>query len=318
MRRLLIIAVAAAALVFTGCGKGLGGEPSPIPTACPSEEPALDNRDGETVFREATLYFVSDEGFIVPVTKLIPREEGIARACLSYMASSPVNDLAAREMGLKPPIPEGARLDIRIADGSALVDIGGLAPLESAEAELGMVQAIVNTLTGFPTVDNVTITRDGGGGFLENGTALPVRQEEYPLNPEESDIETSAGGVRATLYFPNTSGALTVPVTRSLSGGDICSLVSALIAGTEKEGLMSCFPENTLLLGAAIENGRAVVDLSEDFGSAAQTEGMFTLAYRTLYLTLSERFPIEGLVIRVNGVPFEPERVTPPSCVNGD
>jgi germination protein M len=316
MRRLFAAFLFLTVLALSGCAFFKGGEAQePIRTEFASE-PEEEPRDAEATFRRATLYFVSDEGFIVPVTKLVPKEEGIAKACLSYLESTPVNDEAARGLGLNTVIPAGAELEISISEGNALVDVTGLTALEDAEAELNMIQAIVNTLTEFPTVDTVTITRGGAGGALENGTELPVKQGKYPLNPERGEVETGAAGELATLYFPNSSGALTVPVARYVASASVYSCVSALIKGTEEDGLLNCFPENTLLLGAAIENGVAAVDLSEDFRSTAQTEGMFTLAYRTLYLTLAERFPIEDLVIRINGVPFEPEEVSPPACVN--
>lgn len=305
--------------LLAGCGEKKAGsiaEPTQAPSLMPTE--VIDESpDAEATFRRSTLYFLSDDGYIVPVTKLIPWEEGVAKACLSYMIGSEANDTAAAELGLNTVIPAGTALSISIADGNALVDLAGMPTLGSAERELFMIEAVVNTLTEFPTVSTVTITRDGKGGTLENGTELPVRHGKYPLNPEKTELSVSAGAEAATLFFPNISGSLTVPVTRYTSKSpSLYTLVSALIEGSESRGLMNCFPENTLLLGAALEGGTVTVNLSEDFKAAAKTEGMYSLAVRTLWLTLKERFDFERLKIQVNGVDYAPEEAEIPLAVN--
>ncbi len=304
MKLTRIAALVLMLLLLTGCaggGEGTGGSDAPLPTfsEAPSEEPAA-----EANFRRAVLYYLSDEGYIVPVEKLIPWEEGIARACLSYMTASPENDAAARAMGLSTVIPEGAKLTLAIKDGVALLDVSG-AEFATGEAELAMLEATVNTLVEFPTVDAVTVTFDGAGGLTEHGNMLPARAGAYRLNPERSELETSAGAVAATLYFPNLSGSLTVPVTRYMSGEpSVYSLTAALISGTAMKGLRSCFPENTLLLGAAVENGVLTVNLSEDFRAVSDVEGLYELAEETLRLTLGERFDFETVRIQVNGADF--------------
>ena len=304
MKLLRIFAAALALLLLTGCVKdGAGTDETPAPsngpTELPSEEPLA-----EATFRRAVLYYLSDEGYIVPVTKLIPWEEGIARACLSYMTGSPENDSFARSMGLKTVIPEGARLTLAIKDGVALLDVSGAVFADGAE-ELHMLEAAVNTLVEFPTVKAVTVTVDGSGGITDHGVQLPVKSGAYPLNPEDGELATSAGACAATLYFPNDSGSLAVPVTRYMSGEpSVCNLAAALISGTSLKGLRSCFPDNTLLLGAAIENGVLTVDLSDDFKKVSDVEGLYELAKETLMLTIGERFDLESVRILVNGKEF--------------
>lgn len=315
MKLKAFIAAALALLLITGCG----AKEEQGPSASPAEtQEAYDETPGvEATFRRATLYYVCDEGYLVPVTKLIPWEQGIAKACLSYMVSTPENLSAAREMGLSTVIPSGTELSLSINDGNALVDLNGLPAAQTREEELSMVEAIVNTLVEFPTVNSVTITREGQGGVLENGTELPVRQGAYPLNPEEDEAETSASGALVTLYFPNESGALTVPLSRRLGGeGNIYSLVRALMEGTKLRGLRNCFPEGTLLLGATVENGTVTLNFSDDFKSVAETEGLFTLVCRSVWLTLGERIDFERLRIQVNGTDYAPESTGRPGDIN--
>lgn len=306
-------------LAFSACTwKGGSADNTPVPTeAAPSETPWDETPDAEATFRRSTLYYLSDEGFLVPVTKLIPWEEGIAKACLSYMIGTESNEREAAKLGLRTVIPSGAELSLAISERNATVNITGLEPLPDAGAELDMLEAIVNTLTEFSTVDTVTVTVEGEGGRLKHGTELPVKRGAYPLNPETDELETLQGAMPVTLYFPNSSGAVTVPVTRYMQKTPtVYSLARALIDGARVRGLRSCFPENTLLLGAAIENGTVTVNLSEDFRSVAETEGLYSLACSTLWLTLAESYDFERLVIQVNGEVFAPETFSPPESVN--
>jgi len=321
---LSIVSVVLAAAVFCTCGcvfKADAEDDEPrdgLLTPCPQDtaDTAADKtaaayqaeHSSAGAFREATLYYVSDEGYVVPVKKLIPWEEGIAKACLGYITSSPANDREAARLGLNTVLPEGTRVELSIQEGTAVVDLSHLEPLASAEEERAMIAAVVDTLTEFSTVDRVTITREGEGGTLENGTELPKNQKRYPLNIEAGEIETSASVVPGTLYFPNLSGAVTVPVTRYFgSEPSLYAKAAALIAGPKAGDLMCCFPQGTLLLGAAIENGVLTVNLSEDFKAVEKTYGMYTLAYKTLLFTMKEEFDFDKLIIQVNGTVYAPE-----------
>lgn len=93
--------------------------------------------------------------------KSIPWEEGIGRAALSYLVSGIDNDKSAAMMGLKTVIPEGTECTLRIGEGgSARVDLTDIGQ-QTKEQEQAMVVAIVNTLTEFPSINNVSITIDG-------------------------------------------------------------------------------------------------------------------------------------------------------------
>lgn len=302
-------------LCAAGCGaSGAGGageaeEHTALPV--PEDTIAEDPQDASATFREATLYYVSDEGYVVPVKQLIPWEEGIAKACLGYLTSTPANDSAAAVMGLNTVLPAGTDIALSIQNGEATLDLIGLSPLASAKAEEAMLSAVVDTLTEFSTVDTVTVLKDGRGGVLENGTELPQRSARRNLNIEDTELAASAGSVAGTLYFPNSSGALTIPVTRYFgSEPSLYAKVSALISGPVGGDLMCCFPKGTLLLGAAYENGTVTVNLSEDFKAVEDTPGMYTLAVRTLGMTLAEQLDFNRLTVQVNGALYAPEEVS--------
>ena len=111
MKRLFILILALlTALMMVCCKK--------------AEEPAEPEADTDSGYRRTTLYYATEDGFIVPVMKSIPWEEGIGRAALSYLVSGIDNDKSAAMMGLKTVIPEGTECTLRIGDGgSARVDL---------------------------------------------------------------------------------------------------------------------------------------------------------------------------------------------------
>ena len=160
MKRLFILILALlTALMMASCKK--------------AEEPAEPEADTDSGYRRTTLYYATEDGFIVPVMKSIPWEEGIGRAALSYLVSGIDNDKSAAMMGLKTVIPEGTECTLRIGEGgSARVDLTDIGQ-QTKEQEQAMVVAIVNTLTEFPSINNVSITIDGKEKkTLSNGTDI--------------------------------------------------------------------------------------------------------------------------------------------------
>ena len=86
----------------------------------------------------ATVCWYEDgEGYLVPVTRQIPLQDGVAKATLSLMVKSSENDLAAARMGLRNVIPEGVTFDLDISGGKARVDLSKEAlSCQNAEEEL--------------------------------------------------------------------------------------------------------------------------------------------------------------------------------------
>ena len=66
----------------------------------------------------ATVVFYEDgDGYLVPVTRQVPKTDGIAKATLALMVKDAENDMQAARLGLRTVIPEGTTFDIDISDG---------------------------------------------------------------------------------------------------------------------------------------------------------------------------------------------------------
>jgi len=105
------------------------------------------------------LYFANSEGNLVPEQREVPKVPGIARKAMEELAKGPQNN------DLVPTMPAGTRLlDINIRDGLCTVDFSReLAEKHSggSSGELLTVYSVVNTLTQFPTVKEVTFLIEG-------------------------------------------------------------------------------------------------------------------------------------------------------------
>ena len=118
-----------------------------------------ENQQNEVDMIQVTLYFASNDGSkLVKETRMIPKEEGIARATINELILGPDDD------ELTATLPTGTELmDINIKDGVCIVDFNNALKdgIDTVEEENICVYSIVNTLTQFDTVDEVKILVDG-------------------------------------------------------------------------------------------------------------------------------------------------------------
>lgn len=214
-------------------------------------------------------WYEDGEGYLVPVTRQIPLQDGVAKATLSLMVKSSENDLAAARMGLRNVIPEGVTFDLDISGGKARVDLSKEAlSCQNAEEELLMVQGTAAALCGFDTVQEVTFLFDGQKrSQLTHGTDVSGVFKADSVNLES--VETTANltnASRVQLYFPSADGRLMVPVTRTVfSPADLTTAMLELAKGPEKDsGLEIPLPKDCGLRSVTLKNGVATIDFTKE------------------------------------------------------
>lgn len=311
-RAICIILVLTAILLCTACGSRAVDKESDAGT-----EEASSVYAG---FRNTVLYYGSDDGFIVPVMRRIPWEEGIGKAALEYLVNDEDNRLAIAPYGLRALIPEGTGFSLRIGeDGVAKVELNSF-PENSASQDIhSAAVAVVNTLTEFEAIDTVSVTVNGVPlGDLTGQSALSEPLSAMALNTFEDAVAVSTEqSYRTTLFFPNVSASLNVPVTSySPKKPDFFSAVRSLLEGPDNEALIGCFPEGTTVYRAEIDNGEAVIDLSSEYLQVKETEGLMQAGYETLFLTAQCFEPIDSLRLTVNGSAIEDMPLNAPLYAN--
>ena len=316
-----ILVGGAAALVLVLAARGTQPPMVEVPYESVPDEVAT-VAEPDVPMQETTLYYRDGNGYLVPVTVEVPRQEGIAKATLSLLTASTVNDMEAASLGLLTVAPEGTAYDLDISDGRARVDLSAEAlNAADAEQESAMVSAIVETLTTFDTVDTVEFLVDGQKrDTLTHGTTVSGKFSGGLANPEI--VETGAGlsaADTAMLYFPSDSGRMLVPVTRTVFGeADINTAVFELLKGPRQDsGLQNALPQDCALIDVTVKDGVATINLSREFEQALQGADGGRHALRALMLTCG-RFPgVESVEILVEGEPYSTEGPTAaPTFVN--
>lgn len=277
-------------------------DPDSRPRFTPGRE-ALKEETGIAV----KLHYLTDDGYMVPYKKYIEKQPGIARACLNLLIPGGEDQNELLRLGLNAPLPYGTEFTISIIDGEARVNLDMEAPVTSEKQARDIVAAVVNTLVGFATIDTVSISINGDKEIKNIGVYLPEKTEAIPMNIEDGAMMTAGNTHILTLYFPNRSSGIYVPVTRYVSEKpNIYRIVSALNQGTKFDGLMGIFPEGTLVLGAAEENGVLTVNLSKEFYEIEKRPGMYDVAMQSVLLSCMPYAKIDEIRFTVNGELFEP------------
>ncbi len=261
-------------------------------------------------YRNTVLYFQTDDGFMVPVMKLLPWEEGIGRAALNQLIDSAENRSSIAPMGLKNAVPQGISFVLSISDDAvATLNVSGFEELQTAEAERAFVCAVVNTLTEFPTIDRVKLLFEGKARKrLSHGTNVGNTMRSFPLNMEPLPVDSQNGdNNQLTLYFPNYSASLYIPVTRTIACKPNFSIaMEELVKGPADEALLSCFPEGTKVIFASILDDAAVVNFSTEFLQLAASPDLEQSALDTVLLTAKNFGILSALNIQVDGKDYQP------------
>lgn len=311
MERVLIVcaAVMVVALALRG-----GQEPQTVEmiyeeTMTDDVQTAADTAN-DVDMQNTVCWYQDGDGYLVPVTRQIPRQDGIAKATLALMVKSSENDLAAARMGLRNVIPEGVTFDVDIAKGAARVDMSKEAlDCASAEEELLMVQGTAAALCGFDTVEEVSFLFDGQKrSRLTHGTDVSGVFNENSVNMESVTTMASGYAERVQLYFPSASGRLLVPVTRTVfSPADLSTAMLELAKGPKGDsGLEMPLPRDCGVKSVQVKNGVATIDFSQEFMNVTGQEDGGTQAVRAVIFTASQFPGVKKVEILVDGQPFTP------------
>lgn len=293
-------------LIFSGCTV----QSDDLDVNSPS---VLEHPVSDAGFRRTVLYYPTDTNHIVPVVRRIPWEEGIGKAALYCLISTDENRNEAQGLGLETIIPEGVDFELTIdANKCATLNIINLPAVGDSETEQALLATVVNTLIEFPTIDSVTILLDGKSvDSLPMGTPIHENMGRIAINVADEDVATSTSDLNAvTIYYPNTSCALQIPVTVYMEQATFENAINRMLEGTDDVALKNCFPEGTSLLSATITDGIAAVNLTGEFADIANnTSGVFEALYKSIYLTASELDDVSELRLYVEGEYFMPEEV---------
>lgn len=286
-----------------------------------NDEPDIEIiRSDETVnilddssLRNTVLYYQNENGYLVPVKRQIPWEEGIAKAALKNMMDSPTIREDISSIGLNPIIPAGAEIlgmSINEETGLCKVDFNSqIMNSQSQTDEENMVKGVVYTLTEFSNIAEVQFMVEGKiVPELKYGTKVEAPLARADINMVENTIDVAE---KVTVYYKGTSNGeyeYYVPVTVPTSGSsaDILTSLETLFNGApELSGLYTDIPAGVELQGVEVYNGVAYVDvLSYDF-EVLSDQTVFNNMTKNIGLTLKEYPEVEYVEILFDGKTIE-------------
>lgn len=314
-----ILILCAAALVVVLALKGSDQTTSQVlveQTAIPIEQTMTDTQV-ETV---STVVFYEDgEGYLVPVTRQVPKTDGIAKATLGLMVKDSQNDMQAARLGLRTVIPEGTTFDIDISNGRANVNVSKEAlSCSSAAQETLMVDAITNAMSCFSTVDEVTLEFDGQKrSKLTYGTDVSGVFSGGNLNLESVETFSEDAGL-VQLYFPSANGRLLVPVTRAVfSNADVSTAVLELAKGPKDDsGLERALPENCGIKSVTMKDGTVTLNFSKEFKETLEGSDGGDQAIRAILFTCSQFPGVKKVEVLVEGEKLEKQPQSTATFIN--
>lgn len=263
----------------------------------------------EEGMRKTVMYFRNPEGYLVPVMRKIPWEEGIARVTLKNMIDTPELRETLAPTGLLPIIPAGTEiLGISINPDTGLCKVDFSEEVlnnQSNKEEENFIKGVVYTLTEFPTINEVQILV--GGKALESTTygydiSKPLARENINLigNPED-------GSSKVVVYYKGMDTEeyeyyipVTIPTLAPVA--NVYSALDLLFEGPPADmGLYSDIPRDVMLHGVEVKDGTAYVDISYDSYNASVDDAAISDIIKNIGLTLSQFEEIEHVELLIDG-----------------
>jgi germination protein M len=259
--------------------------------------------------RSIIVYYQDGDGCLVPMTRWIEPQQGIARAAISLITDSALNREEISYYGVYPVLPADTEiLGIDIRNGAAVIDFSrNLLNYGSATAERNIVASIVYTLTEFDTISSVRILINGyTQGIMKYGTDISneLDRDDVAVNADISAILKDKDKADVFLLKQaNTWYTYPVPVSvvaEDESGNRPEELVKLLLASDSKDGLISEMPDGATLLGTDVKEGVISLNFSREFlayGGTSKEEGIL----KQLAYTLRQFKDIKKIKILVEG-----------------
>lgn len=261
-----------------------------------------------------TLYYQDGDGYLVPMTRWIENQQGIARAAVSGLIDSAITREEIQYYGVYPVLPVNTDiLGINIKDRTATIDFNkSLLGYKDEASERNLVASVVYTLTEFSTIDRVRILVNGyPQKVLKYGTDVsePLSRKNVFINSAAAIIGNNSA--KADIYcFKQANEGFTYLLPFSIEYGAAGeelkpeTLVNLLLTEKTDEKLQSEMPVDAMLIGSSEENGILTLNFDTAFikyGGTAKEEGIL----KQLAYTMKQLKGPGKIKLQVEGVPAE-------------
>ena len=259
--------------------------------------------------RKTVLYVSDNEGYLVPVMKRIPWEEGIAKSTIRNMTDSSELREILGSTGLKPLIPMGTNINgISINEETGLCKIDFSEEIQDNDSdkdEENLIKGVVYTLTEFSAVKEVQILVGGKMiPAMKHGTAI-----DKPMSRENINLlgKAEEGRSNVVVYYKGNADAdfdYFVPVTipTLAPSANVYSALDLLFQGPPSgTTLKSDIPTGVNFTAVEIKDGTAFVDINLPDNASLSQDVVLNNIMKNIGLTLSQFEEIETVELLVDG-----------------
>jgi len=256
-----------------------------------------------------TIYYKDKDDLLIPVTRKIEKQDGIARASVAALIDNAANRERLQYFGLYPVLPQGTEvLGLDIKDGIATIDFNSaFLGFKSQLEEKNAIAAVVYTLTEFATVDNVKILVNGElqKSYKFSGE-MPVMLNRDNIMINSDKLLCAEGKNKSDIYLHkvfNEKYTYLAPLSIEHSKIDVQYVASKLVELMDNDysdkKLVSFLPPGTKIVDSSISGNVLVVNFNENlvnYGGAAREEALLN----QLLFSMKQISGIEKVRIMVN------------------
>jgi len=211
---------------------------------------------------------------IVPVTRKIAKQEGIARAVLTGMIDNSISREELAYYGLYPVLPEGTKiLGLTVRDKEAKVDFSSeLLKYKDQRDEINIISSVAYALMQFPTVDKVRILIEGRQiSKLKYGLDIsePFSRDRIMINSDR--IICSSENIKYDVYYCKAvqNKYYLLPFsfeTKPASDTELLKkMIDKLCQKPLNDSMHTEFPEESRVLDVSIDGSKATINMNEQF-----------------------------------------------------
>lgn len=253
-----------------------------------------------------TLYYQDVDGYLIPMTRWVDKQPGIARTAVNGLIDSAITREELQYYGVYPVLPVNTEvLGINIKDGIAVVDFNGrLLEYGDEDIERRIVSSLVYTLTEFPTISSVKFKLNGNDlKVMKYGMDVSglLSRSNIPIN---SKLEKGSG--KAEIFYlkqSNEGFTYLLPVSIKIKENEEITpelLIRQLLMEKTDENLISEIPAGVELLSCTSKNGVIMMDFNGkflDYGGNTREEGLLN----QLTYTVRQSIGISKVKITIDG-----------------
>lgn len=260
---------------------------------------------------EVTVYYKDREGTLIPITRTIKKEEGIAKAVLKSMVDNETNREQAKEYGLIPVFPENTDIKgISIKEEIATVDFNEhVLNYTDKKSEQSIVSAIVYALTEFKTIKGVKILINGKEyKTLKYGTDVSsvLSRKNILINTEKVNLEDKIKKVDIYLFkHINDTTEYILPVSVGYIGVEEKELPGEIIRQLSRKQDDSSFTsqltQDTELIASRMENNVLVLDFNSGIKSYGGGTARESAIIEQILYSMKQMEGVEKVQIMIEG-----------------